>query len=105
MPKDAVSRAGVAAIGIGALYVLGLVIHRLFLSPVAKFPGPKLAAVTGWYELYYDVVHKGKYLFEIEKMHDKYGVYYGFPGSSIVLPHTNPYAVLQRSEAHSFQTL
>lgn len=59
------------------LYVISLVIHRFFLSPLAKFPGSKLAALTGWYELYYDVVgHKGKYLFEIEKMHDVYGGYY-----------------------------
>jgi len=51
-------------------------IHCLFFSPIARFPGPKLAAVTSWYELYYDVVKKGKYPFEIAKMHDKYGMYY-----------------------------
>lgn len=79
LPKDAVLRAAVALLGIGTFCVVGLVIHRLFFSPIARFPGPKLAAVTTWYELYYDVVHKGKYLFEIEKMHNKYGKYYIFP--------------------------
>ena len=79
LPKDAVLRAGITVLGMSVVYVLSLVIYRLFFSPIAKFPGPKLAAVTSWYELYYDVVHKGKYLFEIEKMHDKYGVYYSFP--------------------------
>lgn len=73
MRKDAGLRAAVAVLSISAVYVLGLVIHRLFFSPIAKFPGPKLAAVTSLYELYYDVIKKGKYLFEIEKMHDKYG--------------------------------
>ncbi|GFF32208.1 trichodiene oxygenase [Aspergillus udagawae] len=73
LPMDASLCAVVAVIGAGAFYLLNLVIYRLFLSPLAKFPGPKLAAVTSWYELYYDLVHKGKYLFEIEKMHDKYG--------------------------------
>lgn len=67
-------RVAVVAFGLGALYVFSLVFYRLFLSPLAKFPGPKLAAVTGWYELYYDVIKKGKYLFEIEKMHDEYGM-------------------------------
>lgn len=79
LPKDAVLRAAITVLGMSAVYILSLVIYRLFFSPIAIFPGPKLAAVTSWYELYYDVVHKGKYLFEIEKMHDKYGVYYSFP--------------------------
>lgn len=74
MPRGPGLRAVVVAFGLGALYVFGLVFYRLFLSPLAKFPGSKLAAVTGWYELYYDVIKKGKYLFEIEKMHDKYGM-------------------------------
>ncbi|KAJ9216495.1 hypothetical protein DTO166G4_2083 [Paecilomyces variotii] len=73
LPKGPGQRAAVAVIGLGALYIFGLVFYRLFLSPLAKFPGPKLAAVTGWYELYYDVIKKGKYIYEIEKMHDKYG--------------------------------
>jgi hypothetical protein len=46
---------------------------RLYLSPVAKFPGPRLAAVTFWYELYHDVVRGGQYVYEIERMHQKYG--------------------------------
>lgn len=74
LPKGPGQRATVAVIGLGALYIFGLVFYRLFLSPLAKFPGPKLAAVTGWYELYYDVIKKGKYIYEIEKMHDKYGM-------------------------------
>ena len=78
LPKDAGLRAAVAVLGISAFYVLSLVIHRLFFSPIARFPGPKLAAMTSLNELYYDVVYKGKYLFEIEKMHDKYGMYYNF---------------------------
>lgn len=75
LPKDVGLLAAVAVLGLSAFYVVSLVIQRLFFSPIAKFPGPKLAAATSWYELYYDVIHKGKYLFEIEKMHDLYGMY------------------------------
>jgi len=76
VPKNAGVRAAAAVFGATAFYFLSLGFYRLFLSPLAKFPGPKLAAVSGWYELYYDVIKsKGKYIFEIEKMHDKYGEY------------------------------
>lgn len=53
-----------------------LVVYRLFLSPLAKFPGSKLAAATGWYEFYFDWWLNGKYVFEIERMHRKYGSNY-----------------------------
>lgn len=55
------------------IYVGFLVIYRLYLSPLAKFPGPKLAAATGWMEFYYDFFKVGHYMYEIEKMHEKYG--------------------------------
>lgn len=55
------------------LYTVWLAFSRLYLSPIAKFPGPKLAAVTLWYQFYYDVFHKGQYTWEIERMHEKYG--------------------------------
>lgn len=34
------------------LYIAYLVIYRLLVSPISKFPGPKLAALTFWYVLY-----------------------------------------------------
>lgn len=57
------------------LYVVALAVHRLYLSPLAKFPGPKLAALTQWYEIYYDVFKNGggQFTFEIKRMHEKYG--------------------------------
>lgn len=62
---------GFAALAI--LYSVGLAFYRLFLSPLAAFPGPKLAALTGFYEFYYDFFKEGKYVFEIQKMHQQYG--------------------------------
>ena len=55
------------------IYPLGLAIYRLMFSKLAGFPGPRLAAATGWYEFYYDVACQGKYIFEIKKMHARYG--------------------------------
>lgn len=48
-------------------------IYRLTFHPLAKIPGPKLAALTHLYEGYYDVVNKGRYIFEVGEMHKKYG--------------------------------
>lgn len=55
------------------VYGLSLAIYRLFFSPLAGFPGPKLAALTNLYEFYYDFFGNGRYVFEIKKMHEKYG--------------------------------
>ncbi|KAK5633632.1 hypothetical protein RRF57_009346 [Xylaria bambusicola] len=52
-----------------------IVFYRLYLSPLARFPGPKLAAATGWYEFYYDYWLNGQYIFVIEQMHKRYGKY------------------------------
>ena len=62
--------AGLVALGVG-LVAGGY--YRIYLHPLAKFPGPKLAALSHWYEAYYDVFKKGRYIFEIEHMHQKYG--------------------------------
>ncbi|KAJ5091020.1 benzoate 4-monooxygenase cytochrome P450 [Penicillium argentinense] len=56
-----------------AAYTISLVIYRLVLSPLANFPGPKLAAATTWYETFYDVFLNGRFLWEIERMHQEYG--------------------------------
>ncbi|KAH8883759.1 cytochrome P450 CYP682H1 [Thozetella sp. PMI_491] len=55
--------------------LVALAIYRLYLSPLAKFPGPKLAALTGAYEGYFDCLNDGggRYYVEINRMHEKYG--------------------------------
>lgn len=54
-------------------YILGLSVYRLYFHPLSKFPGPKLAAVTKWYEFYYDVILRGRFAFHLEDLHKKYG--------------------------------
>ena len=55
------------------VYAVSLILWRLYFSPLSKFPGPKLAAATLWYEFYFDIVKEGKYIWEIERMHKVYG--------------------------------
>ncbi|KAH8660697.1 oxoglutarate/iron-dependent oxygenase [Tricladium varicosporioides] len=65
--------AWLTALAFSAIYLLLLSIYRLFFHPLAKFPGPKFAALTVWYEFYYDGLKRGQYGFEIGKMHERYG--------------------------------
>ena len=61
-------------LGLAGYLVLSIA-HRLLWHPLAKFPGPKLAAATKWYEFYYDVLYGqgGQYWKIVDRMHDRYG--------------------------------
>ncbi|OCK81439.1 cytochrome P450 monooxygenase [Lepidopterella palustris CBS 459.81] len=61
-----------AVVALGA-YTLYGALWRLYLSPIAHIPGPKLAALTLWYEFYYDVILGGQYTFKIIELHKQYG--------------------------------
>src|SRR6185295_6222932 len=61
--------------GASLAYSIRGAVYRLFFSPIAHFPGPKLAAVTFWYEFYYDVVLSGSYVWKILEMHERYGMF------------------------------
>jgi len=64
----------VVVVGVGSLlYLIILTVYRLYFSPLARFPGPKLAALTLWYEAWYDIVKGGQYTFKIWEMHETYG--------------------------------
>ena len=56
------------------LYNIILIVYRLYFSPIARLPGPKLAAATHWVELYYDIIRGGQFTYQIERWHEKYGM-------------------------------
>ena len=54
-------------------YIFVLAFYRLYLSPIAHFPGSKIAAISGWYETYLDVFKGGQFTFQIQKWHEAFG--------------------------------
>ena len=64
---------GILALVVYLFYGLALVVYRLYFHSLSKFPGPKLAASTLWYEFFYDVVLDGKWVWRIKEMHERYG--------------------------------
>lgn len=71
------SRTTFIAIGASCIvfYVLGYAFYNLYLSPLAKVPGPRLAALTAWYATYLDVFCKGggQVAMRLGPWHEKYG--------------------------------
>jgi hypothetical protein len=54
---------------------LCFVLSRLVFHPLARFPGPKIAALTSLYEDFHEVHGSANYdyIWRIQKMHDRYG--------------------------------
>ncbi|KAK7697934.1 hypothetical protein SLS64_013021 [Diaporthe eres] len=67
------STAALGAIAAAAIYLTAKVIYRLYLHPLSRFPGPKLAAATYLYGAYYDVVEEAQFVFKLGALHDAYG--------------------------------
>lgn len=69
---------------VAVLYICGVAsvaLYRLYFHPISRFPGPRIAAVTGWYQAYYDIWKGGKMTQNIAVLHKKYGE---FPSASRV---------------------
>lgn len=68
-----VTAAVLTAVVILTCYCICKCLYNLYLHPLSKFPGPKLTAIGSLYEFYYDVIKDGQYIWQIERMHRKYG--------------------------------
>ncbi|KAJ3568351.1 hypothetical protein NPX13_g6451 [Xylaria arbuscula] len=70
----ATSNVWVLVPSVAVLYFTCTLIYRLYIHPLAKFPGPKFAAATGWYETYHDLKNPGgQFMYKLHRLHKTYG--------------------------------
>ncbi|KAK0210181.1 cytochrome P450 [Desarmillaria ectypa] len=54
-------------------YVLYLAASRLSFHPLRAFPGPRLAALTSWYQTYFESFCDGAFVDHLVRLHEIYG--------------------------------
>ncbi|EMD86820.1 hypothetical protein COCC4DRAFT_63008 [Bipolaris maydis ATCC 48331] len=54
-------------------YISMRCVYNMFFHPLRKIPGPWMAATTPLPDFWHDAVRRGNYIWEIQKMHRKYG--------------------------------
>lgn len=62
-----------SALLVTLIYHITLALARLYFHPLSKFPGPPLAAISRWYEFYYDVIRDATFVQLSPELHKKYG--------------------------------
>lgn len=90
------------AFSIWLVSLLLTAIRRTFFSELSRFPGPKLAAVSNWYEFYYDVWQQGQFTFKIQELHKRYGPIIRITPTELHIADANFYEQLY-SRAHGPQ--
>lgn len=70
-PSDLASLQGVLLL-VG-VYLASVAVYRLYFHPLAAIPGPKLAALSQWYQAYYNIIKKGHFYDHLDGLHKKYG--------------------------------
>jgi len=55
------------------IFLIVRAIYRLTLHPLAKFPGPKIAAITSLYQASFDISRSPCFVKILPKLHDRYG--------------------------------
>ncbi|KAB5539232.1 averantin oxidoreductase [Coniochaeta sp. 2T2.1] len=60
-----------AVVGLGFLYTLWMCIYNVYFHPLARFPGPFFAKISGIYSIY--GLFRGRWPMDVHALHLKYG--------------------------------
>ncbi|KAF8920111.1 cytochrome P450 [Mucidula mucida] len=97
LPTDALSTVLLSVLSLGLTYQVCTVFYRLYLHPLADFPGPKLAAASSIYRFYYDVILGGEMLSQLERLHSVYGPVIRYGPNSLHFNDRRAYADIYRT--------
>lgn len=70
-------------------YVLGRIIYNLYLHPLSRYPGPRLAAISSLYYIYW--TNNGQLHTKLKDLHDQYGDVVRIEPSSLVYRSAQPW--------------
>lgn len=70
-------------------YVLGRAIYNVYLHPLSRYPGPRLAAISSLYYIYW--TNNGQLHIKLKNLHDQYGDVVRIEPSSLVYRSAQPW--------------
>jgi hypothetical protein len=73
LPQRSSSVTTTALIALVAAALVYRIVSTLFLHPLSAIPGPKYAAITHYYQFYYDVIKRGRFPWKLKQLHATYG--------------------------------
>jgi hypothetical protein len=50
-------------------------VYNLYFHPLAKFPGPRFAAASSWWQVYIEVITEQSLSLKLWELHSIYGMY------------------------------
>jgi hypothetical protein len=48
-------------------------LYNIYLHPLARVPGPRLAVITSLYKTYFNATDGSKFYLQIQKLHEEFG--------------------------------
>ena len=81
---------GLTAAVVGLLtWTTARAVYNIFLSPLAKYPGPTFAAASTWWKVYIEVIKRDSLALVLVRLHERYGK------SAITLGHAQSHIFAQ----------
>lgn len=61
---------------LATLWMVVKSVYNLYFHPLARFPGPRFAAASSWWQVYIEVITEQSLSLKLWELHSIYGMYY-----------------------------